>query len=205
MGIPIGDSTSLKDAPTSQTTSQSQPSNASTTNTQSTSADSAASPQDPLPSKPSELPPAALDLAAKLFDYARTGDDPSLREYLFAGIPPNLTNHAGDTLLMLAAYHGHVSTVKLLLDKGADTNVVNDRGQSIVAGAVFKGFEEVVRELVARGADVRKGQPSAVDAGRLFKRVGCLRVMGCEEEANEAERSEGPVMPPTMQNGAQDG
>lgn len=46
--------------------------------------------------------------------------------------------------LMLAAYHGHASLVKLLLDHGADPNRINDRGQSPLAGAVFKGEAEVI-------------------------------------------------------------
>ncbi|GAB7342930.1 hypothetical protein MBLNU457_g1039t1 [Dothideomycetes sp. NU457] len=59
----------------------------------------------------STLPPAAIALASKLFDHARTGN-PELTTYVSAGIPPNLTNHKGDTLLMLAAYHGHTDTVQ---------------------------------------------------------------------------------------------
>jgi ankyrin repeat protein len=55
------------------------------------------------PSSTSELPPAALDLATKLFDLARCGTTDVLSQYLQAGIPPNLTNSSGDTLLMLAS------------------------------------------------------------------------------------------------------
>src|SRR5699024_9900387 len=44
--------------------------------------------------------------------------------------PQNLTNDSGDTLLMLAAYHGHADTVRALLTRGADPNRLNDRGQS---------------------------------------------------------------------------
>lgn len=137
------------------------------------------------PSKPtsiSELPPAALDLASKLFDYARTGATAELSQYLSAGIPPNLTNHKGDTLLMLAAYHGHPETVKMLLDKGADANALNDRGQSPIAGAVFKGYEDVVKVLFDAGVDVRAGHPNAVDSARMFKREGMLRLFGVGEE-----------------------
>lgn len=82
---------------------------------------------------------------------------------------------------MLAAYHGHAATVKMLLDTGADANVLNDRGQSPVAGAVFKGYDEVVRVLVKGGADVWAGQPSAVECARMFKRRGCLELFGVEE------------------------
>ncbi|KAF2220495.1 ankyrin repeat-containing domain protein, partial [Elsinoe ampelina] len=132
----------------------------------------------------SELPPAALELAGKLFDLAREGSTDALGQYLDAGIPLNLTNSKGDTLLMLAAYHGHVETTRLLLQKGADPNVLNDRGQSILAGAVFKGHDEVVRILFegmdGRKADVRLGQPNAVDSASMFQKEDYLRLFGVE-------------------------
>ncbi|EON69331.1 hypothetical protein W97_08591 [Coniosporium apollinis CBS 100218] len=149
------------------------------------------------PSTPSELPPAALDLAAKIFDLARTGATDSLSSYLAAGIPPNLTNHAGDTLLMLAAYHDHASTVRLLVSRGADVNALNGRGQSPLAGAVFKGYEEVVRALVEAGADAEAGQPTAVEAGWMFRRWTCLRAMGVQvdDEGNPGEGVQRPALP----------
>lgn len=130
---------------------------------------------------PSELPPAALDLAARLFDLARSGDTSTLSQYVSAGIPKNLTNASGDTLLMLASYHGNAETAKMLLDSGADANVLNGRGQSPIAGAVFKGYDDVVRVLYEGGADVEKGQPNAVDCARMFKRGNCLKLFGVEE------------------------
>lgn len=138
---------------------------------------------DPTSTKPtdvSQLPPAALDLASKLFDFAREGKTAELDQYISSGIPINLTNSKGDTLLMLASYHGHLDTTKMLLEKGADANASNDRGQSIIAGAVFKGYDKVVKELFEKDADVRLGQPNAVDSARMFKREECLRLFGEE-------------------------
>lgn len=116
------------------------------------------------------LPPEALELASKLFDMARAGQTSTLSQYLSAGIPANLTNGKGDTILMLAAYHGHAETVKMLLDKGADPDVLNDRGQSPLAGAVFKSHDEVVKTLFERGARVDLGQPNALDSARMFRK-----------------------------------
>ncbi|KAF2125756.1 ankyrin, partial [Dothidotthia symphoricarpi CBS 119687] len=98
------------------------------------------------------LSPTTLDFAAKIFDLARSGATSTLQQYLTAGILPNLANSTGDTLLMLAAYHGHVATAKMLLDAGADPNALNARGQSAVSGAVVKGWDEVVEVLVGAGA-----------------------------------------------------
>jgi ankyrin repeat protein len=135
----------------------------------------------PATKDPTTLPPEALALAAKLFDYARAGDVASLSPYLTAGIPTNLTNHEGNTLLMLAAYNGQKDTVELLISKGADTNVLNARGQSPIAGAVFKGYDEIVKLLVEGDADIKLGQPNAIDCARMFKRDEALKIMGVEE------------------------
>ncbi|EMC93923.1 hypothetical protein BAUCODRAFT_36379 [Baudoinia panamericana UAMH 10762] len=129
----------------------------------------------------SQLPPEALDLASKLFDFAREGKTAELNQYITAGIPVNLTNHKGDTLLMLASYHGHLDTVEMLLQKGADANVLNERGQSPVAGAVFKGYDDIVKKMVEAGADIHAGQPNAVDSARMFRREECLRLFGVQE------------------------
>lgn len=149
--------------------------------TASTSASAATDTASQPAANPASLPPAALDLAAKLFDLARAGDTPTLQQYVSAGIPKNLTNASGDTLLMLASYHGHAETAKMLLDVGADANVLNGRGQSPIAGAVFKGYDDVVRVLYQGGADLQAGQPNAVDCARMFKRSNCLKLFGVEE------------------------
>jgi ankyrin repeat protein len=80
----------------------------------------------------------------------------------------NLANDSGDTLVMLAAYHGHPDTVRALLAEGADPNRANDKGQTPIAGAVFKGETGVVRALLDGGADPAAGQPSAIDTARMF-------------------------------------
>lgn len=112
-----------------------------------------------------DIPPEALELASRMYNAARQGHVDVFEQALPAGLPANMTNEKGDTLvgwdlrwrllrhvlilcvvyqLMLAAYHGHAQLVKLLMDHGADPNRVNDRGQSPLAGAVFKMEDAVV-------------------------------------------------------------
>ena len=79
---------------------------------------------------------------------------------------------------MLASYHGHLDTVRALVDAGADVDVLNDRGQSPIAGAVFKGWDEIVKVLYEAGADVGIGRPSAVDCARVFGRREVLEMFG---------------------------
>ncbi|SHM56172.1 ankyrin repeat domain-containing protein [Actinacidiphila paucisporea] len=112
--------------------------------------------------------PEVLQLAGQVFDLAREGDTAKLAAYIDAGVPANLANDSGDTLLMLAAYHGHTDTVRSLLQRGAETDRANDHGQTPLAGAVFKGHRDVISALVEAGADPTAGAPSAVDAARLF-------------------------------------
>ncbi len=109
-----------------------------------------------------------IALAGRLFDAARAGDSATLAAYVDAGAPADLTNDRGDTLLMLAAYHGHATAVTALLERGADPNRANDRGQTPLAGAVFKGNDDVLDALLAGGADPATGTPSAVDTARMF-------------------------------------
>lgn len=126
--------------------------------------------------------PGMLELAERLFDAARSGDTGMLRTYLDAGIPATLTNAAGDSLLMLAAYHGHADLAGLLIERGAEVNTLNDRGQSPLAGAVFKGYPEVLRVLVAAGADPDSGNPSARAAAQYFQRPELLALLGEEPQ-----------------------
>jgi uncharacterized protein len=107
------------------------------------------------------IDPEVIELAGRVFDLARGGATGHLVEYLDAGVPANLTNDKGDTLLILAAYHGHAETVTALLERGADHARVNDRGQTALAAAVFKQSEPAVRALVAAGADPDLGGQSA--------------------------------------------
>ncbi|WP_020500695.1 ankyrin repeat domain-containing protein [Sciscionella marina] len=109
-----------------------------------------------------------VELATRLFGMARTGNTGELDAYVEAGVPVNLANESGDTLLMLAAYHGHPETVRALLDRGADPDKLNDRGQSPLAGAVFKGENDVVRVLAEGGADPDAGAPTARQSAEMF-------------------------------------
>lgn len=119
-----------------------------------------------------------LALAHALFQAAREGNTELLGSYLAAGAPAALTNAAGDSLVMLAAYHGHPDTVRVILDHGGDPNAANDRGQTPLAGAVFKGYTDVARELLDAGADPDGGTPSARAAAHMFARTDILALLG---------------------------
>ena len=115
------------------------------------------------------IDPGVIELAGRVFDLARAGSTEDLAAYLDAGVPVNLTNDKGDSLLILAAYHGHPETVGALLDRGADHSRVNDRGQTALAAAVFRQSSDAVRRLLATGADPDAGGPSARATAIFFE------------------------------------
>lgn len=119
-----------------------------------------------------------VELATKVFDLARRGESELLAAYVDAGVPANLTNDRGDSLVMLAAYHGHAAAVETLLSRGADADRANDRGQTPLAGAVFKSEDAVIRTLLTGGADPTAGTPSAVDTARMFGKTDLLELFG---------------------------
>lgn len=127
---------------------------------------------DPAPTDPRDADGPAddvVELAHRLLDLARSGDV-ALLAYIDAGVPVGLTGPDGDTLLMLAAYHGHAGLVTGLVERGADPDAANDRGQTPLAGAVFKGEPDVIDALRDAGADPDLGTPTARETARVFER-----------------------------------
>ncbi|MFI0241855.1 ankyrin repeat domain-containing protein [Streptomyces sp. NPDC016845] len=113
-------------------------------------------------------------VVAIAMDLARAGDTAQLTEFVEHGLPVNVTDAQSNTLLMLAAYHGHADTVRALLRLGADPDLPNDRGQVALAGALFKGEDAVVAVLVEAGADLDSGTPTAREAATMFGRAHLL-------------------------------
>jgi len=117
-----------------------------------------------------------VTIAHACFDFARAGDTERLRAHIEHGVPVNLTDATGNTLLMLAAHHGHAETVGALAALGADPDRTNDRGQSPLAGAIFKGEDDVVEALLLAAADPDVGTPSARVTAQKFDRSDLLQL-----------------------------
>jgi uncharacterized protein len=128
-----------------------------------------------------DIPPEAVELAHQMFDLARSGETAQLTGYVDRGAPVNMTDADGNTLLMMAAYHGHAELVTDLAERGADVDALNDRGQSPLAGAVFKGEDAVVHALVEAGADPHKGSPSSLECAQFFERPDLAELMQAHE------------------------
>ena len=126
-----------------------------------------------------DLSPEELAFLQSTFDHVRNGDLATVVERVDAGVPVNLTNGAGDTLLILAAYHLHADLVRALLDRGADHERVNDRGQTALAAAVFRQDRGIVTELLRAGADPELGPKSAVTIATFFDLPEMLALLRC--------------------------
>lgn len=132
-----------------------------------------------------ELTAAQLDFLASVFELVRQGETARVVAFLDRGLPLNLTNSKGDTLLTMAAYHKHTDLVRTLLERGADTARVNDRGQTPLAAAVFRNDPQIVRALLDAGADPGLGDPDAVTVAQFFELPEMAALLG-------APRSVGP-------------
>lgn len=132
-----------------------------------------------VPDRP-ELDDATIAFAGRVFHYARTGDAGELQPLLEAGLPANIRNDKGDSLLMLASYHGAVPLVTIVLQHGGDPELVNDRGQTPLAAAAFKGDLAVMEALLAGGADVNGCGPdrrTALFTAAMFDRTDAVALL----------------------------
>lgn len=111
-----------------------------------------------------------------LMAMARAGRTRKLEVFLRAGFNPDAEDEQGNTMLIVAAAHGHKRIVDLLLSRGADINHVNALGNSClhyVCDPVRK--QEIDAEgnleayLLSRGADKYSRNNSNAAPGGAFK------------------------------------
>ena len=156
------------------------------------------------------LDDATLEFADKVFDLARSGEAQGLATLLAQGLPADLRNHKGDSLLMLASYHGHREAVRVLLEHGADPDLRNNNGQTPLAGAAFKGDLAMVELLLAHGADVEGPTPdgkTVLMMAAMFNRgeiIDSLLEHGARIDAT-CRRCHRPVRRPADGRGASGG
>jgi uncharacterized protein len=115
-----------------------------------------------------ELTEEQLEFLHSMLDLARSGKSAELLEFIDQGVPVNLTNAQGDSLLILAAYNDQVGLVRGLLERGADVDRINDRGQTALGCAVFRQNHVITRDLLAAGADPRTGGQNAYAVIDMF-------------------------------------
>lgn len=85
-----------------------------------------------------------LQLIGTFIQYAEIGDNKEVRKYLGMGISPRAS---GSDALRVAAQNGHLSTVKLLIEAGAQPS---DQGHIALYGAANNNQAEIVEYLVKK-------------------------------------------------------
>jgi len=99
-----------------------------------------------------------VSVCEHLAELARTGRTDELLATLGTA-SADVVDVRDDSLLLLAAYHGHARTVGALLSLGADPTLRNARGLSPLDGAALKGATDVIVVLLDAGADVNDTGP----------------------------------------------
>ncbi len=131
------------------------------------------------------------ELQELALDAARRGDSDTLAPMVRAGLPVNLADHKGNTLLMLASYHSHEEMVQALLDCGADPDRRNERGQTPLGGVAFKGYVAIARMLLDEGAALDADQGHGMTPlmlASLFGRTAMVEFL-TERGANRNART----------------
>ena len=123
------------------------------------------------------LPDAAADLA-------RNGDAVGLVAMIKDGLAVDARDAKGNTLLMLASYHGRAEVVKLLLKSGATVDLRNDKGQTPLGGVAFKGYVEIATLLLDAGADpvADQGGSTPADFATLAGKTEILALLQARRE-----------------------
>ena len=117
--------------------------------------------------------------SARAIDHARRGDLEAMAVLLAQGLSVDLCNENGDSLLMLAGYHGHAALVTLLLQP--------------LGAAAFKGDPRVVTAMLDGGAAIDGHGPdgrTALMLAAMFDRtsiVDLLLARGADAHRRDAE------------------
>ena len=133
---------------------------------------------------------------AKLFLLVQSGDVTTLEQALMEGSDVNTTDNYNWSLLMSAAYAGHLPVVQLLLRHGAKWRDIRDhRGFDAVDLATMAGYNDIVEILSPSPATesnnnarcVRKRRHSALD--KNYQTSFYCEICGMEVEGNETEHN----------------
>uniref|UniRef100_A0A670Y2W9 Uncharacterized protein n=1 Tax=Pseudonaja textilis TaxID=8673 RepID=A0A670Y2W9_PSETE len=93
----------------------------------------------------------SLDNIPTVFDLVRQGILSNLEKAL-SPTDVNATNSANETLLHIAASHGHLEIIDYLISKGVKLEVKDNKGRTPLHRAAEKGHDKAVNRLLQAGA-----------------------------------------------------
>jgi ankyrin repeat protein len=129
------------------------------------------------------------ELQVIALDFARTGKTEDLKAMLQAGMPVNLSDHKGNSLIMLASYNGNLETTSMLVDFRAEVDKKNDRGQTPLAGVCFKGYIDIVKVLVKAGANIYENNGMGTTPIMFASMFGNSEIVKFLDEQNSSFKS----------------
>ena len=91
-----------------------------------------------------------------IFDYIRTDDIESVKNYIDSGYDLNIQNELDYTPLNYATSHNKIKIVELLLRVGADIEKQDNYGYTPLIQAAYNNEIETVKLLLNAGADINK-------------------------------------------------
>jgi uncharacterized protein len=146
------------------------------------------------------IPDSNDNLTTPLIAAAANGHLETVRLLLDRGANLEMTNNAGDTVLMETCKRPYPQMVKLLLERGARVNTSGRSGHTALLYAAFHGHTEIIQQLLAAGADPlasatnapeRAGQEIRYDAADLAQQNGhwkaLLLILRAQEQALKAQ------------------
>jgi len=142
-----------------------------------------------------------VELQQLALNYARNGKTHELYKMLRAGMPVNLADEKGQTLLMLASYNGYLETSRMLTEMGADVDRKNDRGQTPLGGVAFKGYVTIAELLIESGADIHAnngGGMTPIHYASMFGRWDIVRLLekhGASSGTPDSESEKAGLIP----------
>ena len=123
---------------------------------------------------------APADLSATLVDAARDGALAKVEELISSGAPVNARDAVGRTALHYAAENGHIGTVKLLLEKGANVEITDNAWQEIFQ----KQFERIngkkLEDAALRWGALTGGANRAGPVRRRVQRIQTMASPACD-------------------------
>ena len=100
---------------------------------------------------------------AAMMDEASKGNTAAVKGWLERGVAVNMRGPSKNTPIMEAAFAGHVETVKLLLDHGADLSAKKSDGETVVSlGARHKDIVQLFKDVSALVEAARNGDNKAL-------------------------------------------
>ncbi|GAA4855718.1 ankyrin repeat domain-containing protein [Luteimonas vadosa] len=123
------------------------------------------------------LPGRALK-AEDLPAAATVGDTDAVRRLLALGMAVDTPDAQGCTALLRAAGGGHLKTLDLLLERGADPQLAAHTGATPLSAAVSVRQGEIVDRLLAAGATLEQRLPGDVTVLMLAAALGLPEVCG---------------------------